>query len=310
MRGYVRRILSGRYAVEDVADGAAALAAARQRPPDLLLADVMMPQLDGFAVLRAFRADPRLKAIPVVLLSARAGEEARVEGLEAGADDYLIKPFGARELLARIEAHLELARLRRDNEARLTLLIDELNHRVKNTLATVQSIVSQALRRAAAGADVREAIESRLIALAQSHDLLTQENWESVSLHDVASQAVLPFDNADGDARRFTIRGDAVRCRPKQALALGMAFHELATNAAKYGALSNGTGHVEIAWTVEGGRLRLCWQELGGPPVQPPSRAGFGSRLIERGMARELDGTVSIDYPPHGVTCAVEMPAS
>ncbi|HEX5501786.1 MAG TPA: ATP-binding protein [Thermomicrobiales bacterium] len=112
MREYVARLLGERYAVEAVADGAAALAAARARPPDLVLADVMMPRLDGFGLLRALRADPRTADLPVVLLSARAGEESRVEGLDAGADDYLVKPFAARELLARVGTHVTLARMR------------------------------------------------------------------------------------------------------------------------------------------------------------------------------------------------------
>src|SRR5262245_17859829 len=116
MRDYVRRLLGGQYEVEAVADGEAALNAVRESAPDLVLADVMMPNLDGLGLLRELRADERLKTIPVILLSARAGEEARVEGMEAGADDYLVKPFSARELLARVEAHLKLHRLRREAE--------------------------------------------------------------------------------------------------------------------------------------------------------------------------------------------------
>ncbi|MGH6952036.1 MAG: PAS domain S-box protein, partial [Vitreimonas sp.] len=116
MREYVRRLLGGQYEVEAVADGEAALNVVRERTPDLVLADVMMPNLDGFGLLRELRADERLKTVPVILLSARAGEEARVEGMEAGADDYLVKPFSARELLARVEAHLKLHRVRREAE--------------------------------------------------------------------------------------------------------------------------------------------------------------------------------------------------
>src|SRR5499426_3821104 len=119
MREYVRRLLATNYEVEAVADGEAALQAARERPPDLIFSDVMMPKLDGFGLLKALREDERLATIPVILLSARAGEEARVEGLEAGADDYLIKPFSARELLARVRAHLEMTRLRREVEMAL-----------------------------------------------------------------------------------------------------------------------------------------------------------------------------------------------
>src|SRR5215475_7058382 len=116
MREYVRRLLGGQYEVEAVADGESALNAVRESAPDLVLADVMMPNLDGLGLLRELRADERLKTIPVILLSARAGEEARVEGMEAGADDYLVKPFSARELLARVEAHLKLHRVRREAE--------------------------------------------------------------------------------------------------------------------------------------------------------------------------------------------------
>jgi signal transduction histidine kinase len=116
MRAYVRRILGTRWSVEAAADGVAALAAARRSPPDLVVADVMMPGLDGFALLRALRAEPATRGVPVILLSARAGEEARVEGLEAGADDYLVKPFSARELVARVATHLQVALLRRAAE--------------------------------------------------------------------------------------------------------------------------------------------------------------------------------------------------
>jgi PAS domain S-box-containing protein len=119
MRQYLVRLLAGQYEVQEAADGAAVLTAARERPPDLILADVMMPRLDGFGLLRELRADPRTGGLPVILLSARAGEESRIEGLGAGADDYLVKPFSARELLARVGAHLQLARVRREADEAL-----------------------------------------------------------------------------------------------------------------------------------------------------------------------------------------------
>jgi DNA-binding response OmpR family regulator len=125
MREYVRRLLRGRYEVEAVPDGEAALAAARALPPELVLADVMMPRMDGFKLLRELRADLRTRAIPVILLSARAGEESRVDGLQAGADDYLIKPFSARELLARVDAHVEMNRLRLEASHREQALLVE-----------------------------------------------------------------------------------------------------------------------------------------------------------------------------------------
>ena len=133
MREYVSRLLGGRFDVQAVADGQAALEAAHANPPDLVLSDVMMPRLDGFGLLRALRADPQLREVPIILLSARAGEESRIEGMEAGADDYLIKPFSARELVARVETHVKMSRLRREadaarreSERRLSALVSSL----------------------------------------------------------------------------------------------------------------------------------------------------------------------------------------
>lgn len=147
MRDYVRRLLGSRYEVQTVADGAAALAAVRQRRPDLLLSDVMMPRLDGFELVRAIRADPALADLPIILLSARAGEEASIEGLEAGADDYLIKPFSARELHARVRANLDLARLRREaaqalrqTQARLEGMVEERTRELQTEMAERQKV--------------------------------------------------------------------------------------------------------------------------------------------------------------------------
>ena len=142
MRDYVTRLLSAQYDVEAVADGSAALAAVRRQLPDLVLADVMMPNLDGFALLRELRGDSQLSAIPVLLLSARAGEEARVEGWSAGADDYLVKPFSARELLARVESHLNLARVRREADDERQRIQEALQH----SLASEQRARAEAQR--------------------------------------------------------------------------------------------------------------------------------------------------------------------
>jgi PAS domain S-box-containing protein len=198
-------------------------------------------------------------------------------------------------------------------QAQSRMLIDELNHRVKNTLATVQSIVWQALRNTSDPEVIRESIESRLFALSRSHDLLTRENWEGAGLLDLLVAALEPFGVSNGRAEHFVIAGKNIRVSPKVALALGIAFHELATNAVKYGAFSNKTGSVMIAWTIEPGqdgeRILLRWQERGGPPVKPPSRKGFGSRVIERGLAHELEGTVHLDHQADGVVCTIDFPA-
>ena len=214
-----------------------------------------------------------------------------------------------------IEHFLSLVDTTRQERARehAAMLIDELNHRVKNTLATVQSIVTQAVRNSSDPQTVRESIETRIAALSRSHDLLGREKWQGAGLHDLVVQMLEPFSVAEGHAERFTIKGENIRLSPKVALALGIAFHELATNAVKYGAFSTKTGTVSIKWMMEtrpdGRWLSLSWREKDGPPVTPPSRKGFGSRVLERGLAHELDGKVDLDYRPDGVVCTIDMPA-
>jgi PAS domain S-box-containing protein len=195
---------------------------------------------------------------------------------------------------------------RKRTEQRLRLMVDELNHRVKNTLATVQSIAMQTLR----GGDpaVRQVLEARLLALAAAHDVLTRMNWEGAELDDVVAGALAPHGGRDSG--RFHVSGPPVRLQPRAALALAMGLHELATNALKYGAFSPGAadGWVDLRWAKSGDRIRLVWSEHGGPPVTLPSRRGFGTRLVERSLAQDLGGTVEIIYGPEGVTCVVEAP--
>ena len=215
------------------------------------------------------------------------------------------------DVIQHFASFIDLTR-HKEEQAQSRMLIDELNHRVKNTLTTVQSIVSQGLRNASDPAEIREAIESRLFALSRSHDLLTRENWESAGLLDIVNAALKPFGIANGRSERFNVTGKNVRFPPKATLALGIAFHELATNAAKYGAFSGETGRIRVGWTIEpapeGNRLILTWREENGPPVRPPSRTGFGSRVIERGLALELGGTTPLDYRPDGVVCTIDIP--
>jgi len=201
----------------------------------------------------------------------------------------------------------------KDAQTKSQMLIDELNHRVKNTLSTVQSIVWNALRTSTDADVIREAIESRLHALSRSHDLLTRENWESAGLCDILTDALEPFVVKRGGAERIVLTGKNIRFAPKQALALSIAFNELATNAVKYGAFSNATGSIIVEWKVKeksgGKRMILTWREKGGPPVAPPSQQGFGSRVIERGLGLELEGDVHLDYPPDGLVCTINIPA-
>ncbi|OYX71832.1 MAG: diguanylate cyclase [Caulobacter sp. 35-67-4] len=185
------------------------------------------------------------------------------------------------------------------------LLVNELNHRVKNTLATVQSVAGQTLRNATDLVDARESLTTRLLALARAHDILTHESWDGADLRDVVASLI----NSHGDALRFRAEGPSVRLPPKVALSLSLALHELMTNATKYGALSTEPGRVVLSWnqTTEADveRLNLRWEEIDGPTVSTPSRQGFGSRLITGGLARELGGDVRLDYPAGGVVCTI-----
>ena len=455
MRSYVARLLTqGGYEVEAVANGAEALSAVRRgSPPDLVLSDVMMPELDGFGLLAKLRADPALEGLLVILLSARAGEEARVEGLAAGADDYLMKPFSARELRARVDGAVRLARQRRlavarekaleaelatergraavrqteeqlefalgagglgsweldpasgrlatsnqcralfgispddpfdhyedlvgrvhpeDRERRqaaldqsidtgrnfevefrtlrpggqvgwlLTrgraeladgkavrlagvslditerkraeeqqrLLLDELNHRVKNTLATVLSIAMQTRRFASDANGFDETFFARVEALSRAHELLTEASWGGASLDEVIGRNLAPY-LSEGPGRRVGIGGPRVRLGPNAAVTLGMVFHELATNAAKYGSLSSVDGRVDVEWRAAGtNSIEIDWRESCGPPVEMPSRRGFGSRLIEQGVARELAGETRLIFAAEGLWCRMRFPLS
>ncbi|HYC02216.1 MAG TPA: PAS domain-containing protein [Azospirillaceae bacterium] len=188
------------------------------------------------------------------------------------------------------------------------LLVDELNHRVKNTLAIVQGLAQQTFRDPATRCE-RDAFEGRLAALATAHNVLTRENWHSADLGEIVRDALTAHGAAP---HRLLLRGPPVRLEPKTAVTLAMALHELGTNATKYGALSVPGGRVSVAWSVapdqERGRTRLSllWTETGGPIVAPPARRGFGSRMIERALAAELDGAVRLDFRPEGVVCGIE----
>jgi PAS domain S-box-containing protein len=189
-------------------------------------------------------------------------------------------------------------------ERHLQLLVGELNHRVKNTLAIVQSLTHQSFHSAVPAPEAIARFEGRLQALAAAHNLLTQKNWDSATIEDVAAAALGPFC---GPAR-CEIAGPEVRVSPQTAVNLALALHELATNASKYGALSNDTGQVSVRWVAAAGQLELTWTECGGPPVVPPGRRGFGTRMIERTLAAEFGGSVKLDFEPQGVRCTVSAP--
>lgn len=195
---------------------------------------------------------------------------------------------------------------RKRAEEQRDLLIKELEHRVKNTLTTVQSIASQSFRAAGIGPEVLRAFDARLIALGNAHGVLTAQHWAAADLHDVVWSALRPHGGPDRE--RFTVEGPDVEVGPQCAVAFSMAVHELATNAIKYGALSAEAGRVDIAWRAADDRFRWQWRERGGPPVVAPERTGFGSRMIERALALQLAGKVAIDYAPSGLVCTIDAP--
>jgi PAS domain S-box-containing protein len=200
-----------------------------------------------------------------------------------------------------------VSREHQDRE-RLRLMVNELNHRVKNTLATIQAIAAMTLRGEEDAETVRNNLTARILALSKAHDVLTDTQWSGAELSEIAALAAIPY-GATKDGGRISTQGPPVQLPPKTAIAVALAFHELATNAAKYGALSAETGRVSLAWSLAYGRgstlLRIVWRETGGPPVTPPKRTGFGTRLIKRGLAADLNGSVQIEYPPEGVVCVI-----
>lgn len=187
------------------------------------------------------------------------------------------------------------------------MMLHELNHRVRNTLTTVQSLARQSRRTDETG----ERLEGLIIALSKTHDLLSRGDWTGAPLRTVLENELAPF--RDGRQDRFRLDGPDIDLSPRYVLALGMTLHELTTNAAKYGALSVETGIVDIVWRVatdESGARRLAmeWRESGGPPVTEPPRRGYGTRLINGGVAHELGSTVHLDFNAAGLRCTLDVP--
>ncbi len=212
----------------------------------------------------------------------------------------------ARTLLA--QAGIEAAQ-RETADKLQKLILEELHHRIKNTLATVSAIASQSLRTATSIEQGQQAIESRLLALGRAHDLLLQAQWSSASLARIVKGATEPYDSQSEG--KFSIQGADIRITSGAVIALAMTFNELCTNTTKFGALSIPTGRVEISWTIddENQRLHLIWTETGGPMVHAPTRRSFGTRLIET-LGAQLKGAVQLTYDPSGFVYALDVPLS
>lgn len=200
-----------------------------------------------------------------------------------------------------------------DSRQHGAFLLQELDHRVKNTLAIVQSISRQTLRASPSPDAFAEVFENRILALSQAHELLTRRAWGRAGFHEILGKALAPFSPDLAD--RFDVIGPAVTFSAETSVSVHMTLHELAVNAAKYGALSTPEGRVVIRWSVDEAAtppmLSLTWREVGGPPLAaPPERRGFGVQMIERGMARDLGGKAALDFTPEGVVYTLRAPLS
>lgn len=254
------------------------------------------------AAVQKLQADGRIR-YDNLPLKAKAGSVRKVEFVSAlyHEDGERIIQCNIRDIADRVEA-----------QEHQLLLVAELDHRVRNTLSGVMAIARQTIRHSASLAEFRESFEARLLALAKTHRLLTRGGWKSALLREVVLAELAPF--ARGGREPFVVSGEDVDLTPKQALGLGLGIHELATNAAKYGAFSTPEGNVEVSWNIQstpiGRVIDLQWIESGGPRVEKPTRAGFGTTLIERGLKTELDAEVQTDYQPDGLRCRLRFPIS
>src|SRR4051812_2195214 len=257
-----------------------------------------------------------LKILPDAALLSGEGERARKQ-LRAAQEHLSAENDSLRVLLeqAGIDARALLAQAGIDAKEREAadklqkLILEELHHRIKNTLATVSAIASQSLRTATSIEHGQQAIEGRLVALGRAHDLLMQGNWANASLEATVHGATEPYDGKG--AGHFSIGGPDIGITSGAVIALAMTFNELCTNTTKFGALSVPAGRVEIAWTVdeETQRLRMTWIEIGGPPVQAPSRRSFGTRMMGS-LGQQLKGKVQLEYVPTGFLYTLDVPLS
>lgn len=285
--------------------------------PDLILADYALPGFDGIEALRIARRES--PGTPFIFVSGTLGEDLAIESMKDGATDYVLKQ-NLRRLVPAIQRAVAESEVRREREraeqqrqaaeAQLRILVAELSHRVGNIFAVVQSITQQTLRNSSDLGSFERRYLARIHSLAKTHALLIRSDWQGASLEEILRTELAPFQGA---RPRWSLEGPHVSINPNAALTLALIFHELATNAAKYGALSDAGGQVSVTWGWEEDeeeegepRLRICWRESGGPAVRPPTRRGFGSRLIAQ-VSKSLQGNATVEYRPDGLCCTVTL---
>ena len=315
----------------------------------VILLDVNMPDMDGYEVAGYVRARKRTRHIPIVFLTALYRDDTHLlQAYSAGAVDMVFKPVDPLILRSKVQVFVDLylkqAEISREAELRHRLqeenfrvraeklsteqalrrsqehqeamakaeshqwtLIEELNHRVKNMLTVVNAMARQTLASNPEPDVFSEKFIRRIDALGRTHALLSREQWGAVQMADIARESLEHY--MVEDKKRVVLKGPPVALDPKSAVALGIVFHELATNAVKHGALSNITGIVTVSWALSDEQtVALQWQENGGPEVSPPSRVGFGSRLIKLELTHELNGEVELIYGRGGLTVTMGFP--
>jgi two-component sensor histidine kinase/CheY-like chemotaxis protein len=307
----------------------------------LLVLDIRMSKMTGLELARLLKERKKSANVPIIFLTAYYNEDEHVlDGYGAGAVDYLLKPVNPTILRAKVAVFAELYRKRRsieetnralqaevisrrrtedqlrelndtlekrvcDRTEHIGQLLKEMDHRSKNIMNVVQAIARQTA--IASPGEFVPRFSERIQTLATSHDLLVKSHWQGVDLSDLIRGQLGHFSGLLD--RRIKPGGPALQLSVAAAQILGMVLHELATNAVKYGALSNDTGHVEISWGVNE-EFALDWSERGGPNVAPPGRRGFGSTVIQAMAESSLDGRVDLDFAPAGLRWRVVCPAS
>lgn len=252
---------------------------------------------------KGFIGDP-VRRLTQSISAWRSGDRTARTNMPADASEISAVGAAIDSLLDELEQQQQA---REAAEHHRDLLNAELEHRVKNLLAAVQALASQTFKSGSITDDALHAFSGRLSALSNAHQILTTAGWRSADLRAVVRAAITLFDG--DDAGRFVLQGNTLSLRPPAALGLSLALHELCTNAVKYGALSVPGGTVSILWGVRNGRFEFSWTESGGPPVTPPTRLGFGSRMIQQVLAADLDGEVTVEYRASGLICTIACPA-
>jgi two-component sensor histidine kinase len=285
-----------------------------------IVAEEALLRGDRHALAAWIERQPPWSDFPFVLLTFREGIlDARMPEL-LGNVTILERPFHPRTLVSVVRSALRARKRQREAQAflaerehtqqRQALLIRELHHRVKNTLATVQALVGSTARSTTTVDEFYHAFSDRIVSLAKTHSLLTEDYWQMASLREILENELAPYDDEKGG--RVLLTGPPLELSADLAVPTGMAIHELTTNAVKHGALSVPDGRVEVAWDVnalDGGRkLHLEWIEHDGPPVAEPTRRGFGSTLLQRVLTAQIQATIDIDYQPTGLRFTMDAP--